>query len=106
MFLVLYSFNPKYMIMNLLLGLLNNLASSLGHGVGRSRLTSSLGSLKGLSSDVLSRSQLSILLLHGSIGVQLEHRSDVLERVGPDNSMHDLLDWSPGHLCCRAEEEC
>merc|ERR1719209_2799976 len=73
MFLVLYSFNPKYMVMDLLLGLLNNLASSLGHGVGRSRLTSSLGSLKSLS-------------------------SDVLERVGPDNSMHDLLDRGPGHL--------
>merc|ERR1719189_152487 len=84
--------------MDLLLGLLNNLASSLGHGVGRRRLTSSLSSLKSLSSDVLSRSQLSILLLHGSIGVKLEHRSYVLERVGPDNSMHDLLDRGPGHL--------
>merc|ERR1719209_308908 len=98
MFLILYSFNPKYMVMDLLLGLLNNLASSLGHGVGRSRLTSSLRSLKSLSSDVLGRSQFSILLLHGSIGVKLEHRSDVLERIGPDNSMHDLLDGSPGHL--------
>merc|ERR1719220_44204 len=83
------------MVMDLLLGLLNNLASSLGHGVGRSRLTSSL---KSLSSDVLGRSQLSILLLHGSIGVKLEHRSDVLERVGPHNSMHDLLNRGPGHL--------
>merc|ERR1719209_2595384 len=98
MFLVLYSFNPKYMVMDLLLGLLNNLASSLDHGVGRSRLTSSLGSLKSLSSDILGRSQLSILLLHGSIGVKLEHRSDVLERVGPHNSMHDLLNRGPGHL--------
>merc|ERR1719209_2351492 len=98
MFLVLYSFNPKYMVMDLLLGLLNNLVGSLGHGVGRSRLTSSLGSLKSLCSDVLSRSQFSILLLHGSIGVKLEHRSDVLERVGPHYSMYDLLDRGPGHL--------
>merc|ERR1719209_288145 len=98
MFLILYSFNPKYMVMDLLLGLLNNLASSLGHGVCRSRLTSSLCSLKSLRSDVLGRSQFSILLLHGSIGVKLEHRSDVLERVGPDNSMHNLLDRGPGHL--------
>merc|ERR1712179_310621 len=35
---------------DLLLGLLN-LASSLGHGIGRSRLTSGFGSLKSLSSD-------------------------------------------------------
>merc|ERR1712215_276545 len=82
---------------DLLLSLLN-LASSLGHGVGRSRLASGLGSLKSLSSDILGRSQLSILLLHGSVGVQLEHGSDVLERVSPHNSMHDLLDRGPGHL--------
>merc|ERR1712217_447318 len=89
------SIHSKYE--DLLLGLLN-LASSLGHGVGRSRLASGLGSLKSLSSDILGRSQLSILFLHGSIGVKLEHRSDVLERVGPHNSMHDLLDRGPGHL--------
>merc|ERR1719328_894366 len=83
--------------MDLLLGLLN-LAGSLRHGVSRSRLSSSLSSLEGLGSDVLCRSQLSILFLYGSVGVQLEHGSDVLQRVGPHNSMHDLLDRGPGHL--------
>merc|ERR1719317_42685 len=67
-------------------------------GLAGAGLSRCLGSLQSLGADVLSRSQFSVLLLYSSVGVELEHGPDVLERVGPHNSMHDLLDRGPGHL--------
>merc|ERR1719278_592100 len=74
----------------LLLGLLGNLACALRHWVCSNRLARGLGLLSSLGPQVLLLGQLSVLLHHSGVRVQLKHGPDVLERVGPDHGPGDL----------------
>merc|ERR1719278_2579478 len=82
----------------LLLGLLGDLAGALGHRVCRGRLAGSLGLLSSLGPQVLLLDQLSVLLHHSGVRVQLKHGPDVLERVSPDNG--------PGNLAVGCTQYC
>jgi len=69
-----------------------------GHGIcghGSARL---LGQKRGLDARILRRNQLCVLLLHGSVGVELQHSAHVLKRVGPDDGAVDLAVRSAKHL--------
>merc|ERR1719278_1270766 len=74
----------------LLLGLLGNLACALRHWVCSNRLARGLGLLQSLNPEVLLLGQLSVLLHHSGVRVQLKHSPDVLEGVGPDHGPGDL----------------
>merc|ERR1719278_2150091 len=81
-----------------LLGLLCDLAGALGHWVGRRGFARCLGLLQSLSPKVLLLGQLSVLLHHSGVWVQLKHGPDVLKRVGPDHC--------PRHLAVRSTQNC
>merc|ERR1712228_421078 len=59
---------------------------------------SAVSSLHSLGPQVLGGGQLSILLLHSGIGVQLEHGADVLQGVGLHHRTLHLPVGGPEHL--------